>query len=104
MSTDYRALCVELNHWVVELAASHPNLSDSAITWINEVADRARAELAKPEPVELTDQEVADAFAQGCRDGAINSGQPAFLRGARAAIAADRARWGTPANTINQED
>jgi hypothetical protein len=53
--------------------------------------------LAQPEPAELTDQEVADAFAQGCRDGAINSGQPAFLRGARAAIAADRARYGTPA-------
>jgi hypothetical protein len=51
MSTDFRSLCAELNHWVVELAASHPNLSDSVITWINEVADRARAELAKPEPV-----------------------------------------------------
>jgi len=46
---DYRALCAELNHWVVELAASHPNLSDSAITWINEVADRAASALAQPE-------------------------------------------------------
>jgi hypothetical protein len=52
--------------------------------------------LAQPELAELTDQEVADAFAQGCRDGAINSGQPAFLRGARAAIAADLTRYGTP--------
>jgi hypothetical protein len=51
MTTDYRALCAELNHWVVELAASHPNLSDSAITWINEVADRAASALAQPEPV-----------------------------------------------------
>jgi hypothetical protein len=54
MTTDYRALCAELNHWVVELAASHPNLSDSAITWINEVADRARAELAKPDQDDKT--------------------------------------------------
>jgi hypothetical protein len=37
------ALCSELCHWVIELAASHPNLSDSAITWINEVTDRAAA-------------------------------------------------------------
>jgi hypothetical protein len=37
------ALCSELCHWVTELAASHPNLSDSAITWINEVIDRAAA-------------------------------------------------------------
>jgi hypothetical protein len=49
---DYKTLCAELNHWVIELAASHPNLSDSAITWINEVTDRASAALdAQPEPV-----------------------------------------------------
>jgi hypothetical protein len=84
MTTDFRALCAELlRAW---------QFGDDIAGPMN----RARAELAKPEPAELTDQEVADAFAQGCRDGAINSGQPAFLRGARAAIAADRARCGTP--------
>jgi hypothetical protein len=63
MSADLlRSLCAELNHWVVELAASHPNLSDSAITWINEVADRAAAALAQPEPVAPTDEELSRRF------------------------------------------
>jgi hypothetical protein len=60
MTPDYRALCAELNHWVVELAASHPNLSDSAITWINEVVDRAASALAQPEPVAPTDEDLED--------------------------------------------
>ena len=48
--TDFRALCAELNKWVIELAASHPNLSDSGIAKVNELFDRTVAALAQPEP------------------------------------------------------
>jgi hypothetical protein len=93
MSADlFRSLCAELLQPLAEYDGANPYHEHRALI------TRAGIALAKPEPAELTDQEVADAFAQGCRDGAINSGQPAFLRGARAAIAADRARWGTPAD------
>jgi hypothetical protein len=61
---DFCALCAELNHWVVKLAASHPNLSDSAITWINEVADRAASALAHPEPMAPTDEELCKVLYQ----------------------------------------
>jgi hypothetical protein len=79
--TNYRALCSELNQWVIELAASHPSLSDSAITWINEVADRARAALAQPEMEGVTDEapekdapvwynpDMASSWEAGRRDG-----------------------------------
>ena len=47
---DFRALCAELNKWVIELAASHPNLSDSGIAKVNELVDRTVAALSQPEP------------------------------------------------------
>jgi hypothetical protein len=56
--TYWRALCAELYHWVIELAASHPNLSDSGISKINEVTDRAAFALSQPEPEEVTDEEL----------------------------------------------
>jgi hypothetical protein len=95
MSTDYRALCAELNHWVVELAASHPNLSDSAITWINEVADRAASALAQPEPVAPTDEELLASVRHFYGDqAAADMGAEDDLRTARAVY--DLARYGTP--------
>jgi hypothetical protein len=48
--TNWRALCAELNRWVIELAASHPNLSDSGIIRLNELTDRAIAALYPAEP------------------------------------------------------
>ncbi|MFZ9848962.1 MAG: hypothetical protein ACO3EF_00170 [Vulcanococcus sp.] len=48
----------------------------------------ARAALAQPGPEVMgpTDQELADAFAEGCRDGS-KAGEPPFLGGARAVLA-----------------
>jgi hypothetical protein len=91
---------------VVELAASHPNLSDSAITWINEVTDRAVSALAQPEPVAPTDEEILrcaqkHSVAYTCVDGKVIYGlaeghdmRDDVLTFARAVLA----RWGTPAN------
>jgi hypothetical protein len=87
---DFCALCAELNHWVVELAASHPNLSDSAITWINEVADRAASALAQPEPEGVTDEEILASVRHFYGDQtAADMGAEDDLRTARAVLA----RW-----------
>jgi hypothetical protein len=106
MTTDYRALCAELNHWVVELAASHPNLSDSAITWINEVADRAVSALAQPEPVAPTDEELTLVYAYAVAAAVDNKRGPFKTEDAEAAqlagLRAVLARYGAPANTTNQ--
>ncbi len=58
--TDFRALCAELNKWVIELAASHSNLSDSGIAKVNELVDRTVATLAQHEPQGPTDEELED--------------------------------------------
>ena len=55
-TSDWRALCFQLNQWVVELAASHPNLSQAGIAKIVAVTDRADAALAQPEPEGPTDE------------------------------------------------
>jgi hypothetical protein len=83
MTTDYRALCAEL----VDIVTAHCTPDDSAVGYCAAVLTRARAELAKPEPPELTDYDLdnlASEFLDWNREG---------LRAfARAAIAADRAR------------
>jgi hypothetical protein len=55
-TSDWRALCFQLNQLVVELAASHPNLSQAGIAKIVAVTDRADAALAQPEPEGPTDE------------------------------------------------
>jgi hypothetical protein len=75
------------------------------------LADRKRIteheEAERPpaiQPVAPTDEELlrlaAQAFDYAFVDGGIGGGESEFLAFARAVLA----RWGTPANTINQED
>jgi hypothetical protein len=66
--TDFRALCAELNKWVIELAASHSNLSDSGIAKVNELVDRTVAALAQPEPQGPTDKELCKTLHQAICD------------------------------------
>ena len=86
--TDWRALCEELAD---ALACHYPGHVDD-----DELVKRTRAALAQPEPEvrELSDQELDDLA-----DATPWHGSPRrFGREvARAAIAADRARWGRPA-------
>jgi len=49
--------------------------------------------------IEPTDEELADAFSQGCRD-ISSSGEPPFLGGARAVLA----RYGRPLLPENNND
>ena len=108
MTTDYRALCLELLQFgdqAGEIAANEglwPDC-DPGPDWL---LDRARAALAQPEPAELTDEELARRFRVWWHD--EGSGLPplpgmdhkehvrriseiAWANGAYAA------RWGTPA-------
>ena len=85
MTTDFRALCAELiRAW---------QFGDDIAGPMN----RARAELARPEPVAPTDEELPMPAA--IRD-MPEQQQRWYALGWRAALA----RYGTPANTINQED
>ena len=89
--TDWRRLCAELASYL-------QGRKNDECGWGGEdpeqdLLDYTRAELAQPEPEGPTDQEIADTFAQGCREGAGNPDQPPFLAGARAVLA----RWGRPA-------
>jgi hypothetical protein len=58
--------------------------------------DRACAALAQPEPVAPTESDVTELSYRHIGEGS----QVGFEN----AIAEALARWGTPANTINQED
>jgi hypothetical protein len=61
-----------------------------------ELVDRTRTALAQSEPVMPTDEELYELWnAEG-----IEADFQDCRRYARAVLA----RWGTPANTINQED
>ena len=63
---DYRALCAEL----VELSAptdSIPQLAER-LQKLSELASRARAALAQPEPVAPTDEEIMELMPQQMRD------------------------------------
>ena len=103
-STDWRALCAELvagiDNYDFDLSSTQQDYS---------VLERARAALAQPEPVGLTDEEILNLSEEhevsyttpgGC---VINPYQDVVdiryyvLSFARALITADRARCGRPA-------
>jgi hypothetical protein len=75
--TDFRELCAELNRWVIELAASHPNLSDSGIARLNELTDRTIAALSQPEPEGVGDEgrelQWPPSVAVGCHEAAVEA-------------------------------
>ena len=88
--TNFRALCEELVY-----------LNDVEVDgWVLKWADvirRTKAALAQPEPVAPTDDEL---WSVGNDDFRANCYPTDAIYYARAVLA----RWGTPANTINQED
>ena len=90
MSNPYRAMCAELLLFSDEAGeicineSLWPIKSDPDCTLLQ----RARALLAQPEPPELTDEELWQIWDD------IDTTIPDILR---AAIAADRARYGHPA-------
>ena len=123
MIDTYRTLCDELaqelvneygycTEWEKGLPLCESNVS--------ELLTRARAALAQPEPVAPTDEEIMELMPETMRDefsyaakvcsdatgGQVKPGifrvclNHAALEYARAVLA----RWGTPTNTINQED
>jgi hypothetical protein len=85
--SDYKTLCAEL----VDIVTAHCNPDDYAVGYCAAVLANARAALAQPEPVELTDKELYELWEE--------SGFESD-RFARAVLA----RWGAPVNTTNQED
>jgi hypothetical protein len=107
--TDFRALCEQL----MELAEGKRYDGSAVIL-------RARAALAQPEPVAPTDEEIMELMPQQMRDDLTNAARAlaGFDRANVKAAGAMRiilnrqavnharavlARWGAPANTINQE-
>ena len=117
MTDTYRALCKEL----VELSAptdSIPQLAER-LQKLVELANRARAALAQPEPVAPTDEEIMELMPQQMRDDLANAARAlaGFYRSPDKAVAAFRiilnrqavkharavlARWGTPANNTGR--
>jgi hypothetical protein len=96
MTDTYRALCAEI------IDAHDADVGMSVSRWtanLSAVINRARAALAHPEPVAPTDEDVTELFYRHMGEGGEGSGV-----GFENAIAEALARWGTPANTINQED
>jgi hypothetical protein len=53
---DFRALCKELGALMIDLASTHPNLSENGVRIVNELSDRADAALATPPPEPPTDE------------------------------------------------
>jgi hypothetical protein len=106
MTDPYRAMCAELVNELTRAANGLCNRTANAnhrAVWAKDAyqaADRARALLDQPEPPELTDEKllslVAEAFGYVFLDGGIGGGESELLAYARAAIAADRARYGRP--------
>jgi len=105
--TDFRALCArmadELDHYRQLL------MDDRRAT--HALATEARAALAQPDPEGPTDEEIeewADAATEVPleeMDPDIHGWQRCFTaKEFSETIRAALARWGTPANTINQED
>jgi hypothetical protein len=105
MTDTYRALCAEL----VELSAPTDSIAQLAerLQKLSELASRARAALAQPEPVAPTDEKILKLAAKelcytfneswfltghNCPD--LNTDPCELLDFARAVLA----RWGTPAN------
>ena len=102
MSTDYKALCAEL--------LAKPNYTWNDIpedAW--DLIQRARAALAQPEPAP-TDEEI-EKWADAATEVPLEEMDPEVHGWRRCftakefgeTIRAALARWGTPANTINQE-
>jgi len=94
MSTDFRALCAELAQALAEeygvrreFDAGDPLLGSGAI----ELLSRARTALAQPELQGPTDQDLDDLANE-----MLDWNREGWRAYARAAIAADRARWGRP--------
>jgi hypothetical protein len=80
MTDTYRALCAEL----VDIVTAHCNPDDYAVGYCAAVLTRARAELAKPEPVAPSDEEIIAFWSEHC----AGDGDAGILR---------LARLGTPA-------
>jgi hypothetical protein len=55
---DFRELCKELDALMIDLASTHPNLSENGVRIVNELSDRADAALATPPPEPPTDEEL----------------------------------------------
>ena len=64
---DFRALCAELGALMIDLASTHPNLSENGVRVVNELSDRADAALATPPPEPPTDEEL-NALWNCCGD------------------------------------
>ena len=113
MTNPYRALCAELLVLAEESISYRAQVSEAV-----NLIDRARALLAQPEPEGPTDEDLEPSSVQlsQLQSGLLHCYSKASAREylrvwirdyARAALAADcavLARYGTPANTINQED
>ena len=96
--TDFRALCQELIDEIDAKAYGIRSLPSSV------AIDCARAALAQPEPQGPmpTDEELMSLYGveTSCCHGFLAEEFRQELDFARAVLA----RWGTPTNTINQED
>lgn len=53
---NFRELCKELGALMIDLASTHPNLSENGVRIVNELSDRADAALATPPPEPPTDE------------------------------------------------
>ena len=82
--TDFRTLCEQL----MELAEGKRYDGSAVIA-------KARAALAQPETVAPTDEELDELYFDF---------EAGHVESWRHFVRAVLARWGTPANTINQED
>ena len=93
MTDTFRALCQELVH------LNEVEVDDWTRKWADAVKRTKAAALAQPEPQGPTDEELRDlwSWAAGQDQGPWPTQQHCFAR-------AVLARWGRPANTINQEN
>jgi hypothetical protein len=96
---DYKTLCAELVY-----------LNDVEVDgWVHKWADvirRTKAALAQPEPVAPTDEELVEVASNPLGYVHIRVDSKELEANGEELIAFARAvlaRWGTPANTINQE-
>ena len=95
MTDTFRALCAEL----LQLEQEQPVEYTDWKRRYNAAIARTRAALAQTEPVAPTDEELIEMWhsSDWFNEGATPR---EFISIARAVLA----RWGTPANTTNQED
>ena len=57
---NFCALCAELGALMIDLASTHPNLSENGVRIVNELSDRADAALATPAPEPPTVMEILE--------------------------------------------